>query len=146
MTGDQLRDLIADGEGPKVEFKRSLTKDLGRELCTFANAGGGVILLGVTDSGRVVGVNKPNRKSRIQSTARSADPPIDVEIDSIDQVLRPTVLPQDRKPYSFGGRFFKRVEASSQQMSRIEVEDLFYSAGRFHLDRTPCPAFVIEQA
>lgn len=146
MTRDQFHDLITDGEGPRVEFKRSLTKELGRELCAFANADGGVILLGVTDSGRVVGVDKPNRmKSRIQSTARSADPPIDVEIDRIAQVLRVSVPPQDRKPYSFGGRFFKRVGASSQQMSRIEVEDLFYSAGRLHFDRTPCPAFVIER-
>ena len=146
MTGDRLHDLIADGEGPTVEFKRSLTKDLGRELCAFANADGGVILLGVADSGRIVGVDNRNRiKSRIQSTARSADPPIDVEIDSIAEVLRVTVLPQDHKPYSFGGRFFKRVGASSQQMPRVEVEDLFYSAGRLHFDRTPCRAFAIER-
>ncbi len=97
MTHDQLHDLIADGEGPTVEFKRSLTKDLGRELCAFANADGGVILLGVADSGRIVGVDNRNRvKSRIQSTARSADPPIDVEIDSIAEVLRVTVPPQGR--------------------------------------------------
>ena len=146
MMHDQFHDLVADGEGPRVEFKRSLTKDFGRELSTFANADGGVILLGVADSGRVVGVDKPNRmKSRIQSTARSADPPIDVEIDRIAQALRVSVPPQDRKPYSFGGRFFKRVGASSQQMSRVEVEDLFYSAGRLHFDRTPCPAFLIER-
>ena len=37
----ELAELIAAGEGGTVEFKRSLTKDVGRGLCAFANAGGG---------------------------------------------------------------------------------------------------------
>ena len=55
MTPDAISDLIARGEGPTVEFKRSLTKDVGRELCAFANAGGGIILIGVSDAGEIVG-------------------------------------------------------------------------------------------
>ena len=30
MTQDAISDLIARGEGPTVEFKRSLAKDVGR--------------------------------------------------------------------------------------------------------------------
>ena len=41
MTREHLHDLIARGEGPALELKRSLTKDLGRELCAFANCDGG---------------------------------------------------------------------------------------------------------
>ena len=48
--------MIARGEGLTSEFKRSMPSDLGRELCAFANASGGVILLGVTDKGEIVGV------------------------------------------------------------------------------------------
>ena len=29
-------------------------------------------------------------------------------------------------------------------MSRAEIEELFYAAGRLHFDRTPCPHFDIE--
>ena len=72
------------------------------------------------------------------STARSADPPIEVEVESVGEILRVAVPPQKRKPYSFGGRFFMRDGASSQQMSNAEVEDLFYAAGRLHFDRKPC--------
>ena len=36
--------LLALSEGSAVEFKRSLRSDLGREICAFANATGGVIL------------------------------------------------------------------------------------------------------
>ena len=142
MTLAPLHDLIAQGEGQTLEFKRSLTKDLGRELCAFANSGGGTLLIGISDLGRIVGVADHNRtKSRIQNVARSADPPISVEIDAIDDVLCVIVPPQHYKPYSFGGRFFGRDGATSQQMARAEIEDLFYASGRRHFDRTPCSNF-----
>ena len=145
MTGDAISDLIAGGEGATVEFKRSLARDVGRELCAFANAAGGTVLLGVTDAGKVVGVADHNRlKARVLSTARSADPSIEVEVESAGEVLRVAVPPQKRKPYSFGGRFFVRDGASSRQLSSAEIEDLFYAAGRLHFDRKPCPDFSIE--
>ena len=145
MTHDAISDLIAGGEGPTVEFKRSLAKDVGRELCAFANAGGGTILIGVSDAGEIVGVGNHNRlKSRLQNTACSAEPPIELEVESACRVLRVVVPPQKRKPYSFGGRFFMRIGANSQQMSNAEVEDLFYAVGRLHFDGKPCAGFSIE--
>ena len=117
-----LNDLIARGEGSTAEFKRAMPSDLGREICAFANPTGGVILLGVTNAGEIVGVTDHNSlKSRVQSTARSADPPISVEVESIREVLFVAVPAQERKPYSFGGRFLIRDGASSQQISNEEV-------------------------
>ena len=140
-----LADVLAGGEGNAVEFKRSLTKDVGRGLCAFANAGGGTVLLGVSDAGKAVGVADHNRlKSRVLSPARSADPPIEVEVESVGDVLRAIVPPLKRKPCSFGGRFFMREEATSRQMPNAEVEELFYAAGGLHFDRKPCPDFSIE--
>ena len=83
-------------------------------------------------------------KSRLQSTACSAEPPIEMEVESVDRVLRVVVQPQKRKPYSFGGRFFMRIGANSQQMSNAEVEDLFYAVGRLHFDGKPCADFSVE--
>ena len=145
MTREDVGAVIERGEGSAVEFKRSLTKDIGRELCAFANASGGTVLLGVSDAGEIVGVPDHNRlKSRVLSTARSADPPIELEVESVGEILCVVVPPQKRKPYSFGGRFFMRDGASSQQMSNVEVEDLFYAAGRLHFDRKPCLDFSID--
>ena len=84
MNKKQLKDIVALGEGFTTEFKRAGTSNLGREICAFANATGGVILIGVTDSGEVVGVDDHNRlKSEVQAIARSADPPIAVKIASV---------------------------------------------------------------
>ncbi len=55
-----------------------------REICDFANATGGIILIGVEDDGEIVGVGKHNKlKSQVQSIARSAEPPIAVDVESI---------------------------------------------------------------
>ena len=145
MTRDIISDLIARGEGDTVEFKRSLSRDFGQELCAFANTSGGTILVGVSDAGEIVGVADHNGfKSRVQSIARSADPGIVAEVESVREVLLVIVPPQKRKPYSFGGSFFMRQGASSQQMSNAEVEDLFYAVGRLHFDRTSCTDFSLE--
>ena len=61
MITHALRNLIALGEGFTTEFKRSGTSNLGREICAFANATGGVILVGVADDGKAVGVDDHNR-------------------------------------------------------------------------------------
>ncbi len=88
MNPQSLTDLIALGEGFAAEFKQAMPSDLGREMCAFANATGGVILLGVSDAGEIVGVADHNQlKSRVQSTARSAAPPISVEVESVGEVL-----------------------------------------------------------
>ena len=110
-----------------TEFKQAMPRPsvLGREICAFANATGGVILLGVADDGTVCGVTEHNRlKSEIQSIARSAEPSITVEVDSVGEVLYVRVPAQDGKPYSFGGEYFIREGALSQQMSRDEIREL----------------------
>ena len=111
---------------------------------TFANATGGAILLGVEDDGRVCGVQGHNRlKSRVQSIARSAEPSIGVDVESMGE-LCVRVPAQSGKPYSFGGRFFVREGASPHQMSRDEIRELFYAEGVIRFDETPCRRFSLD--
>ncbi|MBA3027649.1 MAG: hypothetical protein FP816_02390 [Desulfobacteraceae bacterium] len=142
MKTSAVKNLIALGEGFTTEFKRSGTSGLGREICAFANTTGGVILIGVTDTGQVVGVKEHNRlKSEIQAIARSAEPPIAVEVSSAGGILCVTVPEQHIKPYSFGGKFFMREGATSQQMSRNEIRQFFFKEGLIHFDETTCTAY-----
>ena len=146
MNREGLADIIDLGEGFTTEFKRSGTSGLGREICAFANATGGLILLGVTDDGELCGIAEHNRvKSEVQSIARSAEPPIAVEIESVGQVLCLQVPAQQSKPYSFGGKFYLREGASSQQMTRGEIREFFFKEGLIRFDESPCPAFDLEK-
>ena len=146
MKRKQLMDLIALGEGFTTEFKRARTSNLGREICAFANATGGFILIGVADSGEIVGVAEHNRlKSEVQAIARSAEPPISVDVETVEQVLCVSVPAQNGKPYSFGGKFFLREGASSQQMSREQIREFFFKEGWIHFDEAPCRHFSLEE-
>ena len=139
MNKQSLKDIINLGEGYTGEFKRSGTTGLGREICAFANASGGVILIGVSDSGDIIGVKDHNRlKSEIQSIARSADPPISIEISGIENVLYIEIPEQHSKPYSFGGKFYIREGATSQQMSREEIREFFFKEGLIKYDQALC--------
>ena len=55
MTSNELKFILEEGEGYKLEFKESLDKSLARELVAFANASGGRLFLGVTDDGKAKG-------------------------------------------------------------------------------------------
>ena len=58
MTKTELRELIANGESSRVDFKRDVieNRQLAKELVAFANLRGGCVLLGVDDDGSVRGL------------------------------------------------------------------------------------------
>lgn len=57
MTPDELAELLRRGEDSTLEFKRDdvQNQDLAKELAAFLNLAGGAVLLGVDDSGAIVG-------------------------------------------------------------------------------------------
>ncbi len=145
LTREELLDLIAAGEGPETGFQRSFGRDIGRELCAFANGEGGTVLLGVTKSGEIVGVGNHGRtRVRVLAVARSSDPPIVVEVESVGEVMRVTVPPQKYKPYSIGWRAFVREGSGSRRLTNAEIRDLYYAVGRAHFDKEPCEAFSVK--
>ncbi len=142
---DKLAEIIALGESTTIEFKRSVTSDLGREICAFANSSGGKILLGVSDNGDIVGISDSNRlKSQIQNIARSADPSISIEIERLEPVYCIKIPPQRGKPFSFRGKFYSREGPNSQQMSRDEVRRFFDKEGLIHFDEDICRKFSLD--
>lgn len=76
------------GEGQFIEFKESFDKSLPKEMVAFANASGGVIYLGITDSGKTKGIEITNRlKSQLQDIAYNCDPSIIVNLIEINNIL-----------------------------------------------------------
>lgn len=62
LTEDLLRDLIAEGETDLVERKVKVPDDgLGPTVASFANSGGGWVLLGIDNNGVAVGFTAPGR-------------------------------------------------------------------------------------
>jgi len=143
-----LRDvkaLTARGEGQRVEFKEA-ARDLERTICAFANARGGVIIIGVDDRGAIKGCALDNRaRARLADIARNAEPSIEIELEQVGELWVLRVPEQDDKPYSVGGRFFVRKGATNRQMSPDEIRDMFFDEGRLRFDAMACRDFSLER-
>ncbi|MFK5976306.1 MAG: ATP-binding protein, partial [Sulfurovum sp.] len=49
-------ELIKSGENQTIEFKTSFQKEVISSIVAFANAKGGKVLIGVSDSGKIIGI------------------------------------------------------------------------------------------
>jgi ATP-dependent DNA helicase RecG len=67
MNADQIRQLIAQGEGNTVEFKVNLPvpAELAKEMVALANTDGGWLLMGVDDKGGVHGTSFGDREEQL---------------------------------------------------------------------------------
>jgi len=146
MTESSLLKLISLGEGQNLEFKQSMPDDLGKELCAFANSAGGRILLGVTDDGTIKPLHDINRlTSQIQDCARNCEPPIQIEVETVMNVIIIGMKSSRDKPHSSKGLFYLREGANAQRMSRTQIKDFFFKEGLLYFDSAVNPAFKIEK-
>lgn len=101
-----VKELIAEGEGTTIEFKRKLDnpEKIARSISAFANTEGGVILFGIDDNGSVIGVEseKSVTEEILLAGAEFCDPPIEPEIESVSvrgkEVIVVTVPVSTEKP------------------------------------------------
>ncbi len=89
MNNEDLKLIIAEGEGLTVEFKEKYTSKIDRDIIALANSRGGYILLGVSDDGKITGEKLTNQmKAEISSLARNCDPHISItKISQLGEVV-----------------------------------------------------------
>jgi len=88
MDREELGLLVSQGEGYNLEFKEAFSDSVAKDMCAFANANGGKILLGVSDNRKIKGISITNRiKSQIHDMARKFDPKLGVGIEEFGNVL-----------------------------------------------------------
>lgn len=103
----QLKKLVAQGEGLTLEFKRKAShpEKLVREMIAFANTRGGILLVGVGDDKNIVGLKFPEGESHvIQDALRACKPKLEVEerfipVSSTSTVLHYHIPESKRKPH-----------------------------------------------
>ena len=143
MTKTELIEIIQNGESSGVEFKRDeiQNRELAKEVVAFSNFMGGLILLGVEDSGAVHGTTRPNLEEWAMELCRTKiDPPIipyfewvrDVEPGRDVAVLR--ILPGHNKPYAriHEGRrtYYIRVGRIVREADQNELIQMAQASGR----------------
>jgi predicted HTH transcriptional regulator len=75
-----LHELIARGEGEELEFKQKTTHPsrISRTLVSLANTRGGLVLVGVDDAGRILGVRDAEEELYVlrQAAQHYVEPPL----------------------------------------------------------------------
>ncbi len=140
MNWPQIVDRIESGEGKRTEFKRGFGdfRVIGRTLCAFANGDGGLLVIGVDDSGSIVGVeqNPESVQERLSSFLHSGCGwPLTAECDrhlSEDGWVHWVHVPRHRRgyePFAYDGRFWIRRGRATVAPSPSELQELFNAFG-----------------
>ncbi len=143
MNAKNLRQLVEQGEGQQQEFKSSMAEleTAARTVSAFANTDGGVLLLGIRDSGEIIGVDVgKNTKVRIATYITDTTDPIvypSVEFVKVEgrTVIVVQVAASANRPHLYKGRAYKRVAATNVQLSRDEYERLLLTRTTAAFDR-----------
>jgi ATP-dependent DNA helicase RecG len=135
--------ILNEGEGQFIEFKENLdSKNLAKEVVAFTNSSGGRIFLGISDDGKIKGIEITNKlKSEIQDLARNCDPPIKITINQFDKILIVEIEEGKNKPYSCSAGFYMRQGPNSQKMKRDEIIKLAINEGKIRFDEQICKNF-----
>ncbi|MDR2448583.1 MAG: putative DNA binding domain-containing protein [Prevotellaceae bacterium] len=126
----QLQIWLKEGESETLEFKTSFGPDTIETLAAFANAKGGVVLLGVSDDKTVKGVAlaKESISQWINEIKSKTSPQLVPDMEKITAGNKTVVyiaIPEyPIKPVAYKGRYFKRKANANHQLSSGEVADL----------------------
>jgi len=100
-------DLIENGENYYCEFKRKFSnhKKIAKEMIAFANSGGGYILFGIDDDGKIVGVESEKSEANliIETADKFCEPPINFNIEYKElkgkEIIIIEIPESDKKPH-----------------------------------------------
>jgi ATP-dependent DNA helicase RecG len=145
MNAEEIQVLITQGEGQRVEFKRSLAElEAGiRAAVAMANTDGGHVIFGVRNDGTVVGVQvgSQTRERVVQAITSNTDPTLYPTIEYADlsghTVIVVAVDESEDKPVLVRGRAYRRVGAADVLMNRTEYERLLLTRRQFAFDQQP---------
>ena len=132
----ELIEKISLGEDATIEFKRRLPhrNSLADEIAAFANARGGVILIGVDDTGEVVGINRQEldgaEKTVIEICQDSIEPMLLIFTEKLridDKNLLKIEVPRSLFVYKTANGYFIRQGSSKREMPTEQLARLFQS-------------------
>lgn len=87
MTAQDVSCLARQGEGMRLEFKHRVPrpKRIAREVIALANTEGGLVLIGVSDSGELIGVKDRNEEyfALQEALARLVVPDISLSVEAV---------------------------------------------------------------
>lgn len=141
MQEKELKLVLQEGEGYKIEFKKSLadTNRIVEIVCSFANSKGGIIYVGVDNKGKIIGIEIGKQKIEQLTNAitDNTEPVIYPEIKVIKiknkNVILIKIKESKNKPHTAYGKPFIRVEKNTKFMKQSKYEELLLERSKHKL-------------
>jgi ATP-dependent DNA helicase RecG len=139
---NEIKEIVKRGESQHLEFKTALVnaKSIAREVCAFANSGGGLIAVGIGVDGTVVGIKAtPAIVEKLRSEIlTSISPTIAVSITPIETEGKTVLLidvPEGfDRPYTFEGKAYTRIGDRTTAADGPAIKEIL-SSSRGHDSR-----------
>jgi predicted HTH transcriptional regulator len=155
FTPDEIARIVAEGEGRQIELKEGVAADgrIARTLCAFANTRGGVLLVGVSDRGRILGVSRPAVTIGLvrDLAERAVAPPVAVRLEAVRvgpaRVVCCSTPLSARRPHAVAadGQVLVRVGASNRAAPESAVAALGTTESRRATAPAPFDALVLRE-
>jgi len=142
----ELINLLTEGESETVEFKPSLsqTDKILECVSAFSNTNGGILVIGVRDTGEVIGVDigKRTLESLANTIKQNTDPVIypSISVENVEgkNVIVIEVEESKSKPVFAFDKVYKRVGRSNQRVTSDEIRKLALEGKRIYWDEAIC--------
>ena len=146
-----LADIIKDGESEVVAFAepRAGFESIARTVCAMLNQQGGVLLWGVNDQRKLIGLENAQHEAHSLNDYLIGNlnprPLLSVAVTE-DNIVRVDIPPGADKPYSLNGRIYVRVGNRTLRATEEDsVEIVEQSAAQFdRWERSTMPGFTME--
>ena len=149
----EIKELIERGETQNLEFKESLKlkEEIGETVSAFSNSDGGVVLVGISDGGGVLGVDigKNTVEELANYIKRNTDPQVFPSVKTVEvgekKLIAVEVTESAEKPVFFKNHGYKRVGKTNQMISSSELRKLAKESGeRVYWDERVCEDASLE--
>src|SRR3989338_8581619 len=130
MKNQEIAKLIKSRESGIVEFKEAFDRETVETIGAFANTKGGVVIVGVSDTGQIKGVSvgKATLTDWTNQISQSAEPRVIPEIEQLKIESKEIAIIRIKeypiKPVSIKGKCFRRVGSSNRAMTAQEISEM----------------------
>jgi len=113
-------------ETQNIEYKEKFTEKALEALCSFANTKGGTLYIGISNDGKIIGVDVDNESIRTIAEKITSKlgihPEIEVKNREGRQIIKISVR-QSPIPISFNGKYYQRVGNTTREMPPEKLKE-----------------------
>ncbi|MEW6041468.1 MAG: helix-turn-helix domain-containing protein, partial [Elusimicrobiota bacterium] len=127
---EEIFKFIKQGESETSEFKEQYDNEVEETVGAFANTKGGIILIGISDNGKIKGVSisKETLKNWVNKISQNTNPRIIPDIESVKindkNIVTIKIKEFPFKPVAVSGRCYKRIRNSNRQMTPTQIAEM----------------------